>query len=559
MSKRKVFSKTDLNIPEIAYSRDVAGRVTITPEEIPPIETLVVFDRNPSSVRSFDFIKWYGSKIDSITYACQRQIERYLAGQDGHITSSTIISYCRGGIAHFLDYLLLCANTINRELTLNDLNRSMIDGFLNHLTGKSWSTVSQRAFYSGVKSVLTALGRRGLIVIISAGDNSTFPFNPFPNSNQKSKGETALPKAQRQAFAAALKQSLLPIWQDGVELTLDLVAYSMLTVALHTGRNTTPLLEATRDCLHPHPKNKTKFLLLWKRRGHNSSKVALRTEDRAERTLESTPTVKFTIESLIKRVLALSEALIEDASEDLKDRVWLYRIKSGRAGGKVSALTEGSLAKAIQKLIIKHGLTDTDGHALRVNISRLRKTFANRIYELLGSDLLATAAALGSTPEVTGKHYLASNESSIRNWRFMGEILVKELLSRTLGETFYPTPMGLCSDPENGQYAPKEAGSMCFSFANCLRCKHFAITEDDLYKLFSFYFRVLAEHARMDKRRWAKEYSSIPRLIDRYIVAEGLRRGIFKKKAVEAARKRARIDPHPFWTADMIELLETFS
>lgn len=466
MSKRKVFSKTVLDIPEVEHKCDAAGRVFVASEVIPPIKTLIVFDRNPCTVRSFDFVKWYGSRIDPITYACQRQIERFLAGQDGHIACSTIVSYCRGGVARFLNYLILCANSLNRELTLNDLDRSIIDGFLNHLAGQGCSTVSQRAFYSGVKSVLTALGRRRLIVVIPAGDNSTFPFNPFPNSNQKSKGETALSKAQRQAFAAALKQSLLPIWHDGVELTVDLVAYSMLAVALHTGRNTTPLLEATRDCLHPHPKSKTKFLLLWKRRGHNSSKVALRIEGRIERTLESTPSVKSTIESLINRVIALSEPLVEEASEDLKDRVWLYRIKSGRAGGQVSALTEGSLAKAIQKLILEHGLTDSDGHALRINISRLRKTFGNRIYEILGGDLLATAAALGSTPEVTERHYLASNESSVRNWRFMGEILVKELLTRTIGETFYQTPMGLCSDPENGQYAPKEAGVLCFSFLN---------------------------------------------------------------------------------------------
>lgn len=559
MGKRKVFSKTDLSIPEVAHSRDAEGHVFVLPEVIPPTNTLIVFDRNPCTVRSFDFVKWYGSGIDSITYACQRQIERFQAGQDNNITCSTIISYCRGSVARFLDYLILCANTLNRELTLNDLNRGMIDGFLNHLTGKSWSTVSQRVIYSGVKSVLTALGRRGLIEIVSAGDDSTFPFNPFPNSNHKSKGETALPKAQRQAFIAALKQSLLPIWHDGADLTLELVAYSMLVVALHTGRNTTPLLEATRDCLHPHPKNNTKFILLWKRRGSNSNKAALRTEGTTGRMLESTSIVKSRVEDLINRVILLSKQLSEEVSEDLKDRIWLYRIKGGLGAGEVSALTEGSLAKVIQKLVMEYRLTDTDGQPLRINISRLRKTFGNRIYELLGGDLVNTAVALGNTPQVTDRYYLASNENSVRNWRFMGEILVEELLSQTIGATFHPTPMGRCSDPENGQYAPKQAGAMCFSFLNCLRCKHYAIAEDDLHRLFSFYFRVLAERSRMDRRRWAKEYSSIPRLIDRYIVAEGLRRGLFKANAVEAARERARVDPHPFWSFDVIEVLEVFS
>jgi hypothetical protein len=97
------------------------------------------------------------------------------------------------------------------------------------------------------------------------------------------------------------------------------------------------------------------------------------------------------------------------------------------------------------------------------------------------------------------------------------------------------------------------------NFINCLRCSHYAVTAEDLYKLFSFYFRVLTERSRMDKRRWAREYSHIPRLIDHYIIAEGLRRGTFKAAIVEAARERARILPHPFWSVDLIDNLEVFA
>ncbi|HCF3288156.1 TPA: hypothetical protein NIB99_006426, partial [Pseudomonas aeruginosa] len=67
------------------------------------------------------------------------------------------------------------------------------------------------------------------------------------------------------------------------------------------------------------------------------------------------------------------------------------------------------------------------------------------------------------------------------------------------------------------------------------------------------------ERTHMDKRRWAREYAHIPRLIDDYIVAEGLRRGTFKPAAIEAARERARREPHPFWSFDVVERLETFA
>lgn len=96
------------------------------------------------------------------------------------------------------------------------------------------------------------------------------------------------------------------------------------------------------------------------------------------------------------------------------------------------------------------------------------------------------------------------------------------------------------------------------NFMNCLRCKHYVVTAEDLYKLFSFYFRVLAERSRMDKRRWAREYAHIPRLIDHYIIAEGLRRGTFKAAAVDDAREHARTQPHPFWSVDLIDSLEAF-
>jgi hypothetical protein len=266
--------------------------------------------------------------------------------------------------------------------------------------------------------------------------------------------------------------------------------------------------------------------------------------------------VRTNVERLIRRAITLSEPLIAEAPDDLKDRVWLYRIRTNKRVNQVTALNDQTLFWAIRRLVAEHRLTDSNGEPLRINVSRLRKTFANRIFELTNGDLATTAAALGNTPQVADQHYLRPDENARRNWRFMGEVMVQELLSRTVGTTYKDTPMGRCSDPANGQYAPKHNGSTCMNFMNCLRCTHYAVTAEDLHKVFSFYFRVLAERSRMDKRRWAREYAHIPRLIDHYIVAEGLRRGIFKPAAVVAARERARTLPHSFWSVDWIDSLE---
>ena len=559
MGKRKVFTKTDLSVPQVEHSRDMAGNVVLFPEAIPPTNTTVKFGRNATNGRNFDFARWYGVSIDFISYACQRQIERFLAGQDGAIQASTVVAYCTSGMRNFLDYCALRAMAFGRDLVLEDVDRDLIDGYLGHLASKGVTTTGQKSLYVHAKSVLQALGRRGLIPLITSGDAATFPTNPFPNSNNKLKGETALTRCERRAFTMALRQATKPIWADDTSLTSELLTYALLVVALHTGRNTTPLLEMTRDCLRPHPKDGTVFLVLWKRRGYNTSKVAVRAERDAGRDLESIPSVRTSVESLIRRVITLSDNLIADAPEDIKDRTWLYRIRSNKRVGQVSALTNQHLLWASRRLVSEFRLTDSNGQPLRINVSRLRKTFANRIFELTDGDLVTTAAALGNSPRVADKNYLKPDEKARRNWQFMGEVLVQELLSRTIGATHKDTPLGLCSDPVNGQYAPKHGGAICMSFMNCLRCKHYAVTAEDLYKVFSFYFRILAERSRMSKRRWAREYAHIPRLIDQYIVAEGLRRGFFKAPAVEAARECARSLPHPFWSVDLIASLEVFA
>jgi hypothetical protein len=559
MGKRKVFIRTDLSTPQVEHRRDAAGNVVILSQAIPPKNTTVELGRNTSSSRRFDFARWYGVGIDTITYACQRQIERFLAGQDGAIATTTVAGYCVNGLRNFLDCCVIRAIAFGRDLLLTNIDRDLIDGYLCHLAGLGVTTTSQKALYTQTKPVLLALGRRGLIPLIASGDMATFPSTPFPNSNHKFKSETALSNSERHAFAAALQQAIKPIWTDGVSVTGELLAFALLVVALHTGRNNTPLLEMGRNCLRPHPKDGTVFLVLWKRRGYNTSKVALRAESDVERILESTPSVRTSVERLIRRVMVLTEPLNTEAPVDLKERVWLYRTRASKNVGNVTALNAHTVAVAVTRLVDKYSLTDSDGAPLRINISRLRKTFANRIFELTEGDLATTAVALGNTLQVTDQHYLAPSEEARRNWQFMGELLVQELLTRTIGATYRETPLGRCADPSNGQYAPKREGATCMNFINCLRCKHYAVTAEDLYKLFSFYFRALAERSRMDKRRWAREYAQIPRLIDHYIIAEGLRRGTFKAAAVEAAREHARTQPHPFWSVDLIDSLEVFA
>jgi hypothetical protein len=555
MGKRKQFTKIDSTLTRIEHSRDTTGRVVML-EVIPPANTEVVFPKPGIAWarERFDFGRWYGVGIDVITYVCQRQIERFLATHDGDRATATVCSYCENGLVYFLPYCALVAKAQGRPLELSDINRALIGGYLRHLASTTLAYNSQRCCYKNAKSVLVALGMRGVITIVKHGDDKTFPRNPYPNSNRRSKGEKPLTTAQRKAFAQAVKSAVMPLLHEVTEPTSELLGYALLIIALHTGRNTTPLLELTTDCLRPHPKENVKLLVLYKRRGSTAQRVPVR----ESKTIESMPTVWTGVVRLIERIKELTLHLREEVPQALKDRLWLYRSqKSSRSTkeGQVIALANGTLFVAIEKLVTKYGLKDANGKPLRLNISVLRQTFANRMFELLDGDLVATASATGNSPAIAGQHYMKPGEHAERNWKFMGNAMQDELVRGNLGAT-EKTPAGRCSDSKGGQFAPKN-GATCMNFLDCLRCRNYVVTGDDLYRLFSFYWLVVRERNRVDKRKWQRGYAHIVPLIDRDVVQRGLELKVFRQRQVTEARERARTNPHPFWaTPDALEALQ---
>lgn len=553
-SKRKVFIKTDLTIPRVEH-RNEDGQIFVPTDVIPPVVTSVHFGVMPSTKRTFDFTPWYGVGIDSITYACHRQIERFVAGQDAEVSPMTVSSYCHLGLRPFLNYLVVLSAALGKELTLNDINRDIIDGYLGTFDAEGVALITKKARFQNTKSVLKALCKRGVIAEVRGGDNATFPDNPFPGAEAHKRGESPLSSRERKAFSAAVKTAVMPLFSDDVEPTSELLAYAMLIVALHTGRNTTPLLEMTSDCIRSHPKASVAFLVFFKRRGHSTSKVVIRESSELPAEMIGMSTLRPTVTHLVRRVIQLSRRLQEEAPEHLKSRIWLYRMRTaGRGTGalnQVSTLTDGTLSKAIRILVRQYDLKDSDGKPLRINVSRLRKTFVNRIFEILDGDIVSTAAAAGNTVSVTGTSYLRPGEDAQRNWKFLGIALTEELLTSTVGKTEI-TPTGKCSDVENGDYAPKREKIICTSFLNCVRCRNYVVTADDLYRLFSFYWRIFAERNRMHPKLWRKQLAHIVRIIDRDIVNAGLTSGVFTQAIVDRERERALRDPHPFWRADSI-------
>jgi hypothetical protein len=480
------------------------------------------------------------------------QIERLLNNQDEQCERATIASFCFG-LSVFLQYLSVRATARGREITLGDINRKLIDDFLGYLRDRGLSTQSQKNYYFKVKSVLHMLCRRGIIKEILGGDDATFPRNPFPGVAKKFKGAKPMLKSHRQALSLAIKTDILPLFSDDIEPTAYQLTCALLVIALHTGRNTAPLLDMGIDCLCSHPKEDTHFLVVYKRRSNSTSRVALRTA--ADTEIEAMPSVRPTVVRLIRRIIELAQRLQGHGPAEVRESIWLYRRQKaqGKAGaaGPVTALCNGTISHCIKKLVRDHNLVGIDGKPIPVNISVLRKTFVNRMYEILDGDIVATAAAAGNTPRVTEQSYLRPGEESKKNWNFMGATLTQELLTRTLGAT-ERTPMGACTDNKRGEYAPNRGGATCMNFLNCLRCRNYVVTGDDLYRLFSFYWRIFDERSRMPQKRWQTQFAHIARLIDRDVVEAGLADLTFGHALVDRERERARHDPHPFWRSDTL-------
>lgn len=556
--KKKIYTKTDV------FSRRI-DNLSQNVAEIPPIDerassdhTAVYFGINATQYRRFDFAPWYGAGFDEITREVQIQIMRLLNKEDSQIEIPTIVGYCRNGLEQFLNFLRLHKTSLDGNISLSMIDRAMIDSFCAHMASIGMSYGSQARAYKGLKSVLVVLGRRKRITIKHSGEDSTFPKNPYPNSNKIKKGAKPLTKRETREFSLALKKSLMPIWNDDVNLSAHLLACALIQVALHTGRNTTPLLEMSRNCLQPHPKKDRVFLVLWKRRGQKESRVVLRS-DKTDEPEAHTPTINRNIERLILRVLELTEKFLPHAPEHLTNRIWINQTNAHNHKGFVTGITQQNLSRTFKKITKDYKLINDSGDPLEVNIPRLRTTFGNRVYEILDGDLVGTAAAMGNTLKVTDESYMKADENSKKNWHFLGETLVTELLTQTIGATYKQTPVGKCRDLHYGQYAPKDPGATCMSFINCIRCKHYVLSGEDLYKLYSFYFRVYKEREGMNPRRWQREYAHIPRLIDSYIVAEGMKRQIFTREEVDEAREHARRAPHPFWTTDILSNLDRIS
>ena len=372
------------------------------------------------------------------------------------------------------------------------------------------------------------------------------PANPFPMNAKVTRGETSLSQAEMQKLATALKADLIAIHHGRfVGLESEAIAALMLIIGMRSGINTTPLLEMKRDCLDPHPFMPNLMLVkTFKRRGKGAQSTSLRQTHVHDRAA----TIPMDGVAVLKKVLALTELLVPDAPEAIKDRVWLYRsAQRGKGKGKVLCLNVGNVSELTRAIVQRHRLVADDDSPLRVTLGRLRKTMENRLWQLSDGDLLAVSAVMGHSPQVADNHYLRLDErTKAEGAKFIGEALPAKLR----GQDLVPTPTGSCKDSLQGAHAPKDGSTHCAEFTHCLGCPSYAIvgTVKDLHRLFSFQRFLMSEmryYAKEEWHEWQGHHRDLIAQIDRITVDN------FFPEMVEQARALAEKDPHPFWAIRM--------
>lgn len=280
-------------------------------------DAMVALPPNPRNQNMIDLRPWLGRGFDDWVWAATTVLKARL--QSGHYSVATIVSFASNGIKVFLPYL-----TENQEggmpLRPSDMGPADVSRYVAWLKLKYQNGSTAKNYYSAFKSVVVGLMDYGFI---DQQHETLLPANPFPMNGSVTRGETSLSQAEMQKLATALKADLIAIHHGRFTgLESEAIVALMLIVGMRSGINTTPLLEMKRDCLGPHPFMPNLMLVrTFKRRGRGAQSTSLR----QTHIHDLNASVPMDGVAVLKKALEMTQALVPNAPESIKDRVWLYR------------------------------------------------------------------------------------------------------------------------------------------------------------------------------------------------------------------------------------------
>jgi len=424
-------------------------------------------------------------------------------------------------------------------------------GRWNKDVGEPTSQGTQHKMYSVIKGVILRLISNGVI-----NQDIEFPIIAFRNLEYNSKQSKPYSRAERKRIVSACTKEIIEIKMNGLHKDrLGMHIPYILLIALRTGINAQPLLDLHLDSLKSSVLDGRTSLSICKNRGYSSQNI-----DVSETEVSNVELTKRVV-SLFKEVQALTESLRLNASEELSQDLWLIRDKIDSTK-TLSVKFTSSVYTAIKAFAISHNLRSDQGEPLNLNLRRMRPTFAHALLRINGGDLRDLQRRLNHKNITTTMGYLDPEQdefkSSFKHQGLVMQLWVKgvagiseteiaEKLNITIDEAKKVISgansmlVGSCKNPLDSPFN-KNSESACTNFMACFRCPNQIIMQDDLHKVFSFYWYLLKKKPMISDKAWEKAYAWIIRIIDEDIVPQ-----IDPKLDINALKENAKINPHPAW------------
>ncbi|HJV50644.1 MAG TPA: tyrosine-type recombinase/integrase [Noviherbaspirillum sp.] len=485
------------------------------------------------------------------------------------LIGKTLVGHENTGLRTFWRFLDDLAGAGEAITHLKQIDRKLLDRYLAWLElqvvswgknkGQRLSVTSRKKSFDHLKTLLTNRQKR---VPAAVSPALAFPRNPFPNSNQLTPKREPYSATEQERLVAALNQDLRRIHEgEGEPLTpSQVLVVHLLALALATGRNLQSLLDLRRDSLREHPLKDRELLVTTKRRGWSTHATAVRTSAPAPEDVETVQSVPTSIGDHFRFLADVTAPLMAEAAERDREFAFLWRVTKKKRKGQVVRLVQQDANNAIIAFIKRHALLDDRGRPLALNVARLRPTYGTELYRRT-RDIRRVQQALGhSTPETTARHYVNAPLEAERDHAIVVEGMVSqfarlEVEGKTLLAADGKIPLQDVKDLLSGGYNTgiarcknpfRQNESVCQKFFHCFKCPSMCVFEDDLWRLFSFYYRLLAERSKINAAHWLKTYGPIIRRIDVDIAAQ------FPAEKVEESRLKAQHTPHPTWKGPLL-------
>lgn len=466
----------------------------------------------------------------------------------------------------FLGDLSAAGESITR---LNQIDRKLLDRFLAWLElqvvsigknqGQRLSVSTKKNTFSTIKTLLINRQKR---VPAAVSPALTFPRNPFPNSNQLTPKREPYSATEQKRIVDALNKDLRRIHEgEGEPLSpLQVLVVHLLLLALATGRNLQSLIDLRRNSLREHPIADRELLVTTKRRGWSTHATSVRKAAAAPEDVPALQSIPKSVGDHFRFLCDYTAPLMDEANEVDGEFVFLWRVSQSERKGQVARLGASNASHAVDAFGRRHALLDDGGRPLAFNVARLRPTFGTELYRRT-RDIRRVQQALGhSTPETTARHYANAPLEAERDHAIVVDGMVSQFVRmeadgklllaadgkiplqdmKNLLAGGYNTGIARCKNPF------RENESVCQKFFHCFKCPSMCVFEDDLWRLFSFYYRLLAERSKINPAHWLKTYGPIIRRVDTDIASE------FHADKVAAARLKAQQTPHPTWKGPLL-------